>query len=624
MRPGADVRQFLWLVRRYLAPHWPSVAILLVTSYLAVGLAALFPVLMAPILDLALGRPLAPVAGGNGIPLHDLSLKNLGAAFFQWVGLQTLDDRFQVIVLLSVLYAAAGVAKGGVDFASYLLALWIRARAATAIRIDLFRHLLGLSLGFFNREKTGELVSRLYTDTHGATGALDAIARTLLTAPILVAVYGYLLVRTSPPLVVAAAAAAVLHYFVSRGIRDPIRRLATDEFSLSADLSARFHESILSIRVIKSFGAEAFEVARLGRLLRNMIRTIVKYGVYKHVGEPARGVVNYVVEAAILVLAAYELLAGRLAAPAFFLFLYVGRVVLVQLGLIGEAYAQIQTTLAASSRVAALFAQVPQLTDGPDSISEFRERIVVSDVTFDYGGERVLHQINLEIRRGEVVALVGSSGVGKSTLADLILRLYDPVEGWISIDGSDVRTLRQDAYRRLFGVVSQEPLLFNATIRENIAYGREGIADDEFKRAAQVANAHDFIMEFPRGYDTVVGDRGVRLSGGQRQRVAIARAIVGNPPILILDEATSSLDTESERLVQEAIDRVIRGTTCIVIAHRLSTVAHADKIVVMNRGRIEALGSHAELLATSDTYGRLYRAQFAERAAQRPAAMSRT
>jgi len=186
------------------------------------------------------------------------------------------------------------------------------------------------------------------------------------------------------------------------------------------------------------------------------------------------------------------------------------------------------------------------------------------------------------------------------------------VQGAITIDGQDLRTLRQASYRRLFGVVSQEALLFNATIRENIAYGRDGISDAEIVGAAQTANAHDFIVALPDAYDTVVGDRGMRLSGGQRQRVAIARAIVANPPILILDEATSSLDSESERLVQRAIDRVIQGTTSVVIAHRLSTVVRADKIVVVNRGTVEAVGRHAEILATNETYARLYRLQFAE------------
>ena len=608
MRGAGDVRRFLWILRKYLAPYWRMVALLLVTSYLATALAALFPVLMAPMLDLALGAPI----GGDGEVAEGLSLKNLGAAFFRWVGVQSVDDRFRAILVLCVVYVAAGFLKGWVDFGSYLLALWIRVQAGASMQMDLFRHLLGLSMSFFTKQRTGELVSRLETDTRAATYGLETIVGTVLTAPVLIAFYGYLLVRTSPKLVVAALGAALLHYGVTRVLRGPIRRLATEQFSVFADLATRFQEAIVSIRVVKSFGAERFEIARLGRVMRDYLRVIVRFGVYKHMEEPTRAIVNYVVEASILLLAAYELLAGRLTVPTFFLFLYVGRAVMIQIGLLAGAYTEVQATLAASTRVAELFAHVPEVKDGPASITGFHDRIVVRGVSFDYGGERVLDGVNLEIKKGEVVALVGPSGVGKSTLADLLLRLYDPVTGLITIDGRDLRSLGQDSYRRLFGVVSQEALLFNATIRENIAYGRDGISDDEVVRAARVAGAHDFIMEFPGEYETVVGDRGIRLSGGQRQRVAIARAIVGNPPILILDEATSSLDSESERLVQQAIDRVIQGATSVVIAHRLSTVLHADKIVVMNRGGIEAIGRHAELLTSNETYARLYRIQFAE------------
>ncbi|MBI3105838.1 MAG: ABC transporter ATP-binding protein [Candidatus Rokubacteria bacterium] len=613
MTRPADLRRLGWLLGRYLAPHWRAVGLLLLASYLAMGLAGLLPVLMAPILDLALGAPAgSPVAGG-GVTLGDLTLRNLGAAVLHGLGVQAVSDRFQAIVVLAGLYVAAGVLKGWADFGNYLLALWIRIRAGAAMQMDLFQHLLGLSMGFFTKQRAGELVSRLDADTRGATSGLETIVGTFLTAPVLLGFYGYLLVRTSPKLVVAALGAGALHYGITRAVRGPIRRLATDQFSVFADLAARFQEALTSIRVVKSFGAEAFERAGAARILADVVRLNVKFGVYKHVEEPARSVVNYVVEASFLVLAAYELLAGRMAVPTFFLFLYVGRALMAQRGLLGSAYTQLQSALAASTRVSELFAQRPAVEDGPESISAFRDRIRLRDVSFHYGGEPVLERVSFEVLKGEVVALVGPSGVGKSTLADLILRLYDPVAGAITIDGRDLRSLRQAAYRRLFGVVSQEALLFNASIRDNIAYGREGLSEADIVRAATIANAHEFVTEFPEGYETVVGDRGIRLSGGQRQRIAIARAIVARPALLVLDEATSSLDSESERLVQEAIDRVIEGTTSIVIAHRLSTVLHADKIIVLGKGGIEAIGRHGELLDSNETYARLYRLQFTER-----------
>jgi subfamily B ATP-binding cassette protein MsbA len=613
--PARDLRRFARLLRTYLTPYWLAVTGLVLLSYASVALAAFLPVLMAPILDLALGTPAPASAGATSAApagLGGVSLQNLGAAFFQWLGVGAVTEPLRVIGWLCLGYVVVAVLKSWTDFASYLLALWIRVRVIAAMQMDLFRHLLSLSMRFFTGQRTGELVSRLDTDTRAAAGGLETIVGTALSAPVLIAFYGWLLVRTSPRLVLAALAAVALHYGVTRVLRGPIRRLATDQFGVFADLLARFQETIASIRVVKSFGAERFEAGRLARALAEVLRVNVKFGVYKHVEEPGRAAANHLAEAGILFLAAWELLAGRMSAPAFFLFLYVGRALMSQVGLLGGAYTQIQSTLAASARVSELMALAPEVRDGPDIVTDFRDRLAVERVAFDYGAERVLDDVSFDIRKGEMVALVGPSGAGKSTLADLLLRLYDPVAGRITIDGRDLRTLRQDAYRRLFGVVSQEALLFNATIRDNIAYGREDLGEADIVRAARVANAHEFIVEFPRGYDTVVGDRGVRLSGGQRQRVAIARAIVGRPAILVLDEATSSLDSESERLVQQAIERVTHGTTSIVIAHRLSTVRHAHRIVVLGRGGVEAVGRHAELLAASETYARLYRLQFAE------------
>jgi ATP-binding cassette, subfamily B, bacterial MsbA len=605
-----DFGRFAWLLRRYVAPHWPAVGLLLIGSALATVLTAAFPVLMAPILDLALGRIGTPPARVSG-----LTLSNLGAAFFAWIGVSAVDDRFRAIVLLCLAYVVAGALKGWLDFANYMLALWIRMRAGTALQADLFRHILTLSMGFFTRHRTGELVSRLSNDTLGATAGLETIVGTLFSAPLLILFYGYLLASASPRLVGAALLAVVLHYAVTRGIRGPVRRFMADQFSLMAELAARFQETLLSIRTVKSFGAEIFEQRRLSSLLGEVVRVNVKRSAQKHIEEPARALVNHLVEAGLIVLAVYELMAGRLTAATFFLFLYVGRAAVAQIGRMAGAVSTVHGVLAATGRVAEIFDARPETVGGHEQVTEFQDRLAFHDVSFSYGGEAVLSGVTFEIARGEMVALVGASGVGKSTVADLLMRFYDPLTGSITLDGRDVRTLRQDDYRRLFGVVSQEALLFNTTIRDNIVYGRERLEEADVVRAARIANAHDFIAELPDGYATVVGDRGIRLSGGQRQRIAIARAVVARPSILVLDEATSALDSESERAVWEAIDRAVEGTTALVIAHRLSTVLRADRIVVLSRGGVEAVGRHAELLERSETYRQLHRLQFGDASA---------
>lgn len=343
-----DMRRLFWLLRSYTAPYWYAVGLLLVTSYLATFVATLFPLLMAPILDLALG---VPTGAGAGDAPAGLSLRNLGASVLRWVGFASIEDRSRAILVLCAVYVGVGFLKGWIDFGNYLLALWIRVRAAAAIQRDLFRHLLGLSISFFSKQRTGGLVSHLYEDTGAATAGLETIVTTMLTAPLLIVFYGWLLVRTSPKLVVAAAVAVLLHAGLTRAVRGQIRRLVSDQFSALADLAARFQESMLSIRIVKSFGAEAFELSRLRRAVEAVVRVNVKFGAYKHAEEPARTVLNYIVEATLLALAAWELIAGRLTASTFFLFLYVGRAAMTQVGLLASAYTSLQITLAAASRI---------------------------------------------------------------------------------------------------------------------------------------------------------------------------------------------------------------------------------------------------------------------------------
>ena len=368
----------------------------------------------------------------------------------------------------------------------------------------------------------------------------------------------------------------------------------------------------LTIRVVKSFAAEKFEKWRFGRDVKNVRHKTMRYVFSKHIEEPFRMMTDAIAIAVLIMMAFYALSQGRLTVAGFALFLVMGRQVIAPISLMATHVLAVSGMLGCAARVIEIFEVKNILPDGDNEAESLKDKISLSDVTFAYEKNRaVLENITLEIKRGELVAIVGPSGAGKSTLADIILRLYDPLSGHVTWDGRDLRQFTQESYRKNFGVVPQEALLLNTSVRVNIAYGRRG-GEDRIAKAIEIANADGFIKALPRGLDTMVGDRGTRLSGGQRQRIAIARAIYDQPSVLIMDEATSSLDSESERAVQTAIDRVIHQMTAIVIAHRLSTILNADKIVVIKDGRIEAMGPHARLLEESVTYKHLFGLQFKE------------
>ncbi|MEC7768527.1 MAG: ABC transporter ATP-binding protein, partial [Acidobacteriota bacterium] len=390
----------------------------------------------------------------------------------------------------------------------------------------------------------------------------------------------------------------------------PVRRRTREQTDSSAKLVGAVQEALTSVRVTKSFGAEPFELSKLDETIDRVSSSVLRESRVKKLEAPARSVLDAVAVLGIFLIAVLQVRAGALTLEGLLLFTYVGKLLIKPINDSATTALLVEATKAAYSRVSELLAEKPTIVDGHVQKTTFDTAIQVQGASFSYGNRRAIDNVTLEIRKGEFVALVGPSGAGKSTLADLLLRLYDPEAGAILMDGSDIRTYRQREYRQLFGVVSQENLLFHDTVRNNIRFGREVLTDADLERAARIANAHEFIMALPQQYDTLVGDRGARLSGGERQRVAIARAVVHRPQILILDEATSALDSKSERFVQDAINRVVSETTAIVIAHRLSTVMHADRIVVLNQGRIETVGSHAALLDVSPTYRLFCRLQF--------------
>ena len=483
------------------------------------------------------------------------------------------------------------------------------------LRKQLFEHLTGLSLRFFERRKTGEITSRLTSDIATVQAAVSQAAAQIIsqTVNLVGGVVVLFFISAQLTLVMLVVLPPVIIATAVFGRR--LRRVSTAFQDEVAEANARAEEALVGIRIVQSFTAERHEAARYAAAIDTAFGSAVRRARLRAIFVPTVILAMFSGIGVVLWTGGQQALAGTLAPGTLITFLLLTVIVAGSIGTFAGLYSQIQEAIGASQRIFEILDTAADLPEpaNPVALNDVRGEVRFEGVRFRYGDrgdEWVLEDIDLLARPGEVVALVGPSGAGKSTLVTLISRFYDPVEGRIALDGVDLRDLDPRALRAHVGVVPQETLLFSGTVADNVRYGRPGASDAEVEAAAAAANADAFVREFPDGYATIVGERGLMLSGGQRQRIAIARALLKDPRILVLDEATSSLDSESEALVQAALDHLMRGRTTFVIAHRLSTVLNADRIVVIDRGRIVQVGRHAELLAKGGLYADLYERQF--------------
>ncbi|MFQ5895155.1 MAG: ABC transporter ATP-binding protein [Nitrospinota bacterium] len=529
-------------------------------------------------------------------------------------GLIPPREPFLLVVILPLAVVATYLALGAFTYGQTYLMYWVGQRVVMDIRNALYGHLVRLPVRFFTQKTTGELMSRVVYDISlmqkAASSAVRDMGRHSFALLFLMALAFYQNWRLS---LAFAMVLPPLTYLVAR-MGEKVRRITRQTQDKMGDISALVKEAFTGIRVVKAFNAEEHEHRRFARANRRFCDTVMRAMRVRALATPLVEVLGGVGAGVVLWVGARQVMAGESTPGQFASFLAALGLLYNPLKSLTRVYQTLQEGVAASETVFGLMDQTaPEpRRSGQREMGPLREGICFREVSFAYEDVPVLQGLNLEVPAGKVVALVGLSGAGKTTLMDLIPRFYDPTSGRIEYDGTDGAGLDVASLRDQVGLVTQRVFLFNGTVFDNIAYARPGAEPAQVEAAARAANAHGFIQALPQGYGSMIGEDGVRLSGGERQRVAIARAILKDPSILLLDEATSALDSESEQLVQEALERLKRGRTTLVVAHRLSTVRNADLIAVLDGGQMVETGTHAELMARGGLYRRLYEIQFAE------------
>ncbi len=574
--------------------------------------------------DMMTGKAIPPgvvapaVPGTAASPADNIApqLGGLKESMKGWLdGLVSNADRHQMLINFCIVILIIVIAKNLFLYLQGFYMAYVQQSLMKSFRDRLFAKYQRLSLDYFSSRRTGQVMSRITNDVIVLNDAIDLGFNRLVTDSILVLVLlGFLLILSWKLTLLAMVVLPLIFGFIWF-IGKKLRKYSERSQERMADVNSVLEESVNNVRIVKAFSMEQFETQKFFKATTAYFRALLHMTRVRHLASPINDMLATVAGVIILLFAGSRIIAGtgELQAGDFMTYILAMFSMIKPVKSLSQIHVQLQEGMAAADRVFQVIDTPEKITERADSekIEKFRQAIRYDHVSFHYNeNEPVLKDISFEVRPGEVVAVVGPSGAGKSTLFDLLPRFYDPQAGKISIDGHDIRNLSLSSLRGLMGIVTQETFLFNDSIRNNIAYGLNGLALGKIEDAAVMANAHEFISQFEHGYDTQVGNRGVMLSGGQRQRIAIARALLKNPQILIFDEATSALDTESEVLVQQAIDRLMANRTVLVIAHRLSTIKNATRILVIDSGVIAECGTHGELISQGGLYARLYAMQF--------------